>query len=254
MKYLSPYHEFCDKIFARALSVGKNPLESCHGEFDDARNVRLQELAHRLDVVHCINGFIGEVYELDEHLLELGCVDFDEDVEHAEKLLNEARQELGDLCYYQAQLQTLLINSPHKPNLVTWDNSYEDKLDDMSVFEFNGVVNEMAVWENSIAKKIEFMLNKTKKLIFYGHEGSLTQVLIDMSLIINGYRVYHLNYEIDPDNTLPCGHTLSYYRTLNQAKLEKRYPQGKFTPEAAEAKVDQRLNNLDYDFINQTAR
>lgn len=242
MKYLTPYHEFCDKIFSRAAITG---LQDMHEQVDSNWNitsifdVRLSNLlAHKLDVAHCINGFIGEIYELDEHLLALECGDFEGQAE-AVNLLNEARQELGDLCYYQAQLQTVLINSSHKPNLATWDNSYELKLDDMSVFEFNGVVNEMAVWENSIAKKIEFMLNKTKKLIFYGHEGSLTQVLIDMSLIINGYRVYHLDYEIDSDNTLPSGHTMSYYRTLNRAKLEKRYPQGKFTPEDAAAKVDQ---------------
>ena len=234
MKYLSPYHEFCDKTFSRAERL---PSMTGNDIFAEAFKMT-QQLAHKLDVAHCIKGFIGEIYELDEHLLALECGDFEGQTE-AVNLLNEARQELGDLCYYQAELQTVLINSPHKPNLVTWDNSYELKLDDMSVFEFNGVVNEMAVWENSIAKKIEFMLNKTKKLIFYGHEGSLTQVLIDMSLIINGYRVYHLDYEIDSDNSLPCGHTLSYYRTLNQAKLEKRYPQGKFTPEDAAAKVDQ---------------
>ena len=178
-------------------------------------------------------------------MLALECGDFEGQAE-AVNLLNEARQELGDLCYYQAQLQTLLINNLYKPNLITWDNAYELKLDNMSVFEFNGVVNEMAVWENSIAKKIEFMLNKTKKLIFYGHEGSLTQVLIDMSLIINGYRVYHLDYEIDSNNSLPCGHTLSYYRTLNRAKLEKRYPQGTFTPEDAAAKVDQAPSELEH--------
>jgi hypothetical protein len=239
MKYLSPYHEFCDKTFARAARVEldpNTPPSDCnhYGEFGK----RFEQLAHRLDVVHCINGFIGEVYELNEHLLALEYGGF-ETPDKGQAIIQEARQELGDLCYYQAQLQTLLINSSHKPNLVTWDNSYENKLDDMSVFEFNGVVNEMALWANSIAKKIEFMLNKTKKLIFYGHEGSLTQVLIDMSLIINGYRVYHLDYEIDSNNSLPCGHTLSYYRTLNRAKLEKRYPQGKFTPEAAEAKADQ---------------
>lgn len=263
MMYLSPYHEFCDKTFSRANHLGLKELYARDPNWNNISYVDAElsnMLAHKLDVVHCINGFIGEVYELDEHLLALECGDFDGQA-GAANLLNEARQELGDLCYYQAQLQTLLINSPHKPSLmilgdssadslkhplVTWDNSYELKLDDMSVFEFNGVVNEMAVWENSIAKKIEFMLNKTKKLIFYGHEGCLTQVLIDMSLIINGYRVYHLDYEIDSDNTLPSSHTMSYYRTLNRAKLEKRYPQGTFTPEDAAAKVDQAPSELEH--------
>lgn len=239
MKYLTPYHEFCDKTFSRAAKLGVDPNSPPdeHKHYG-AFGLRFAELAHRLDVVHCINGFIGEIYELDEHLLALECGDYT-NLDEASKTLQEARQELGDLCYYQAQLQTLLINSSYKPNLIGWDNSDELKLNVMSVFEFNGVVNEMAVWENSIASKIEFMLNKSKKLLFYGHEGCLTQVLTDMSLIINGYRVYHLDYDIDSNSSLPCGHTLSYYQTLNRAKLEKRYPQGTFTPEAAEAKVDQ---------------
>lgn len=236
MKYLSPYHEFCDKIFARALSVGQNPLESCHGEFDDARNARLEELAHRLDVVHCINGFIGEVYELDEHLLALDCGDF-EDAEDATNLLKEARQELGDLCYYRAQLQTLLINSPHKPNLVTWNNTFELEIDNMDVYRFNEIVNNAESFKESIASKMEYMLNQTKKLIFYGHDGSFTQVLNDMTLIVNGYRVYDLDWDFEA--TSNSGLKLQFYIDMNMTKLAKRHPSGKFTPEAAEAKADQ---------------
>lgn len=237
MKYLSPYHEFCDKLFARAARVGLDPNTPLsdynhYGEFGK----RFEQLAHRLDVVHCINGFIGEVYELDEHLLALDCGDF-EDAEDATNLLKEARQELGDLCYYRAQLQTLLINSPHKPNLVTWNNTFELELDNMDVYRFNEIVNNVESFTASIASKMEYMLNQTKKLIFYGHDGSFTQVLNDMTLIINGYRVYDLDWDIEA--TSNSGHKLQFYKDMNMTKLAKRHPSGKFTPEAAEAKADQ---------------
>lgn len=263
MRYLSPYHEFCDKTFSRANRLGLIELCARNSNWNNISYVDAElsnMLAHKLDVVHCINGFIGEIYELDEHLLALECDEFEGQAE-AVNLLNEARQELGDLCYYQAQLQTVLINSPHKPSLmflgdssadplkhplVACDNSFENQLDQMNVFQFNEIVDSMEKWRYSTADKIEKMLNLTKKVIFYGHEGSFTQVLQDMSLIINGYRVYDLDYEIDPDNSLPSGHTTSYYRTLNRAKLEKRYPQGKFTPEDAAAKVDQAPSELEH--------
>lgn len=237
MKYLSPYHEFCDKIFARAARVGLDPNTppsdyNHYGEFGK----RFEQLAHRLDVVHCINGFIGEVYELDEHLLALDCGDF-EDAEDATNLLKESRQELGDLCYYRAQLQTLLINSPHKPNLVTWNNTFELELDNMDVYRFNEIVNNAESFKESIASKMEYMLNQTKKLIFYGHDGSFTQVLNDMTLIVNGYRVYDLDWDFEA--TSNSGLKLQFYKDMNMTKLAKRHPSGKFTPEAAEAKADQ---------------
>lgn len=237
MKYLSLYHEFCDKIFARAARVGLDPNTppsdyNHYGEFGK----RFEQLAHRLDVVHCINGFIGEVYELDEHLLALDCGDF-EDAEDATNLLKEARQELGDLCYYRAQLQTLLINSPHKPNLVTWNNTFELELDNMDVYQFDEIVNDAESFKASIASKMEYMLNQTKKLIFYGHDGSFTQLLNDMTLIVNGYRVYDLDWDIEA--TSNSGLKLQFYKDMNMTKLAKRHPSGKFTPEAAEAKADQ---------------
>lgn len=237
MKYLSPYHEFCDKIFARAATVRLNkhlsqPDFSIHLDYI----ARFELMAHRLDVVHCINGFIGEVYELDEHLLALDCGDF-ENAEDATNLLKEARQELGDLCYYRAQLQTLLINSPHKPNLVTWNNTFELELDNMDVYRFNEIVNNAESFKESIASKMEYMLNQTKKLIFYGHDGSFTQVLNDMTLIVNGYRVYDLDWDFEA--TSNSGLKLQFYIDMNMTKLAKRHPSGKFTPEAAEAKADQ---------------
>ena len=237
MKYLTPYHEFCDKIFARAATIGQDPdvpppNYNQYGVF----GLRFAELAHRLDVVHCINGFFGEVYELDEQLQALECGDYT-DVEDAKELLKEARQELGDLCYYRAQLQTLLINSPHKPNLVTWNNTYELELDAMDVYHFNEIVNNADSFKESIASKMEHMLNQTKKLIFYGHDGSFTQVLNDMTLIVNGYRVYDLDWDIG--NFEASRHTIKFYTDLNMTKLAKRHPSGKFTPEAAAAKADQ---------------
>jgi hypothetical protein len=237
MKYLTPYHEFCDKIFARAATIGLDaniPLSNYnqYGEFGK----RFEQLAHKLDVVHCINGFIGEVYELDEHLLALECGDFTS-TDDANELLQEARQELGDLCYYRTQLQTLLINSPHKPNLVTWNNTFEQELDSMRVFEFNEIVNNAESFKDSVAFKMEYMLNQTKKLIFYGHDGSFTQLLNEMTLIINGYRVYDLDWDIEAISN--SGHKLQFYIEMNMTKLAKRHPSGKFTPEAAAAKADQ---------------
>lgn len=239
MKYLTPYHKFCDKIFARAASIVMKNHACAFPNWHSSTNVDVlfaKELAHRLDVVHCINGFIGVVYELDEHLLGLESGDFDDLVE-ASRLLQEARQELGDLCYYRAQLQTLLINSPHKPNLATWDNKVEQELDAMHAYDFDGIVNSVDSFKNLIPKKIEFMLNQTKKLIFYGHDGSFTQVLNDMTLIVNGYRVYDLDW--DMNKTSPNNHTLQFYIDMNMSKPAKRHPSGKFTPEAAAAKADQ---------------
>lgn len=239
MKYLTPYHEFCDQIFSRSYRLGFQEFYARMGNLNCISETDAQLsnwLAHKLDVVHCINGFIGEIYELDEHLLAIECGDFDNPSE-GQAILQEARHELGDLCYYQAQLQTLLINSPHKPNLVTWNNSFELQLNNMNVFQFNEIVDNMASWENLVPKKIEHMLNKTKKLIFYGHEGSLTQVLNDMCLILNGYRVYHLDYDIV--SSVSDWLTLSNYQQMNMDKLRVRHPSGKFTPEAAEAKADQ---------------
>lgn len=239
MKYLSPYHEFCDKIFARAASVVMRNHAYAFPNWCSSNNADVtfaKELAHRLDVVHCINGFIGEVYELDEHLQALEYGDF-EDVEDAKTLLKEARQELGDLCYYRAQLQTLLINSPHKPNLVTWNNTFELELDNMEVYRFNEIVNNAESFKASIASKMEYMLNQTKKLIFYGHDGSFTQLLNEMTLVINGYRVYDLDWDIEAISN--SGHKLQFYKDMNMTKLAKRHPSGKFTPEAAEAKADQ---------------
>jgi len=241
MKYLTPYHEFCDKIFARAESVRLNKHLS-QPDFNKHLDyiARFELMAHRLDIVHCINGFIGEVYELDEHLQALECGDF-EDVDVAGTILYEARQELGDLCYYRAQLQTLLLNSRHKPNLVTWNNTFEQELDAMDVYHFNEIVDNPDSFKESIASKMEYMLNQTKKLIFYGHDGSFTQVLNDMTLIVNGYRVYDLDWDIEAtDNS---GHTIKFYIDMNMTKLAKRHPSGKFTPEAAEAKADQTQNS-----------
>lgn len=252
MKYLSPYHESCAKTFAftafQTLSVSTWSTRSSHPTVW----ADVAQLWHKLDIEHCVHGFIGEVMECLQtarkiYNLENGNTEFTnfaDFAQHYESLLQEGVKELGDLCYYMAMLQTLLLNPPESFTKFAfksddvWGNWAWSEISEAFLQELTDGTppqcDEVVESEKHVFDRIEAVLDKTKKLLFYGHEGNFNSVFDDMNFLLNWFRVFYFDKK-DEEST---PYTIEELQTLNQQKLAKRYTSGTFTPEEAAAKKD----------------
>lgn len=239
-KYLSDYHKFCDTLFKSHWFDEYHPDLYC----------AILDNCHKLDVLHCIDGFCGEVLELVEQEEKMEDAETPEEYQH---LYNEACQEVGDLLFYMTQLQTLLrIHCGQSLSIsrhVGWGCIVQESLSAVEVKVLIPKLLGISEWPELnqsfdvsfswfATKFVEQILNLTKKRIHYGHEVDFNDIFARMNLLINGARHTFLRdfcVESDDQRVL----TLDQFRQLNVQKLKKRHPTGKFTPEAAEAKVDQ---------------
>lgn len=251
MKYLSPYHESCAKTFAFTQ-------HKTDPHIYDPRILPQQILSefapllHKLDIEHCVHGFIGEVMEClqtarKQYNLENGTTEFTnfaDFTQQYESLLQEGVKELGDLCYYMAMLQTLLLNPPESFTKFAfksddvWGNWAWSEISEAFLQELTDCLplecDEVIESEKHVFDRIEAVLDKTKKLLFYGHEGNFNSVFDDMNFLLNWFRVFY--FVKCKEESTP--YTIEELQTLNQQKLAKRYTSGTFTPEEAAAKKD----------------
>jgi hypothetical protein len=210
----------------------------------------MSQLWHKLDIEHCVHGFIGEVMEClqtsrKQYNLENAntkCKNFADLHNQYEALAQEGVKELGDLCYYMAMLQTLLLNPPESFTKFAfksddvWGNWAWSELTKGFLEKLVGYTPQLSLVdsEEHVFTFVEAVLDKTKKLLFYGHEGNFNSVLDDMNFLLNWFRVFY--FVRCRENDTP--YTIEELQTLNQQKLAKRYTSGTFTPEEAAAKKD----------------
>jgi len=248
--HLTTYHKFCDELFnshspTHYISLSPESIKNVRLVFKDTSFKQLIDNCHKLDVLHCIDGFCGEVLELIEHLTEM---------EHStcqyefNNRREEAHQEIGDLLFYMTQLQTLLRvqlgQTLHLPRDSKWFHLQEHEMsceavvksisDTFNPDRANYVGSGFHYYSTTALEKI---MNLSKKWIHYGHDVDPNTILDLMNLLVNGFRtVDFMRNGSVPEN-------LQFFRYINMEKLKKRHPTGKFTPEAAEAKVDQNPTN-----------
>lgn len=249
--HLTPYHKFCDELFTSHSPVHYRNVEQT---VEDTNFRPLVDKCHKLDVLHCIDGFCGEVLELIEHLNEM------EYSRSQNEFLNrreEAYQEIGDLLFYKTQLQTLLRvqlgQTLQLPSNSKWFHLQEHEMtgevvekiisDTFNLEQINvGYVGSEFCYYAIIL--CEQVMNLTKKWVHYKHDVDPNTILDLMNLLVNGFRTLDMLGEVSvttPGEIL--FNNLEFFRQLNVQKLKKRHPTGKFTPEAAEAKVDQNPTN-----------
>lgn len=257
--HLTDYHEFCDRLFtshspAHYISLSPAYIRNVQQVFRDASFRQSLDNCHKLDVLHCIDGFCGEVLELIEHLNEM------EYSRSQNEFLNrreEAYQEIGDLLFYKTQLQTLLRvqlgQTLQLPSNSKWFHLQEHEMtgevvekiisDTFNLEQINvGYVGSEFCYYAIIL--CEQVMNLTKKWVHYKHDVDPNTILDLMNLLVNGFRTLDMLGELHPvNNKTIISENLEFFRQLNIEKLKKRHPTGKFTPEAAEAKVDQNPTN-----------
>ena len=255
--HLTPYHKFCDDLFtshsqSHYISLSPEYINNVPLVFKETSFKSLVDNCHKLDVLHCIDGFCGEVLELIEHLNEM---EYSQSHDEFVNRREEAYQEIGDLLFYKTQLQTLLRIQLGQ----TLQLPYNSKWFHLQEYEMTGEVVEKSISDtfnleqtNYVGSEFcyyaiilcEKVMNLTKKWVHYKHDVDPNTILELMNLLVNGFRTIDILGEAsvtNPEETL--SNNLEFFRQLNIKKLKKRHPTGKFTPEAAEAKVDQNPTN-----------